>query len=43
MATLMPAVAPESDEDILAQDDTATEIPETSGNSELQREVAADV
>lgn len=42
MATLMPAVAPESDEDILAQDDTATEIPETSGNSELQREVAAD-
>lgn len=43
MAALMPAVAPESDEDILAQDDTATEIPETSGNSELQREVAADV
>ena len=43
MATLMPAVAPESDEDILAQGDTATEIPETSGNSELQREVAADV
>lgn len=43
MAALMPAVAPESDEDILAQDDTAAEIPETSGNSELQREVAADV
>lgn len=43
MAALMPAVAPESDEDILAQDDTATEIPETPGNSELQREVAADV
>ena len=43
MAALMPAVAPESDEDILAQDDTATEIPETSGNSELQREIAADV
>lgn len=43
MAASMPAVAPESDEDILAQDDTATEIPETSGNSELQREVAADV
>ena len=43
MAALMPAVAPESDEDILAQGDTATEIPETSGNSELQREVAADV
>ena len=43
MAALMPAVAPESDEDVLAQDDTATEIPETSGNSELQREVAADV
>ena len=43
MAALMPAVAPESDEDILAQDDTATEIPETSGNSELQREVAADI
>ena len=43
MATLMPAVAPESDEDILAQDDTATEIPETSGNSELQREVAAEI
>lgn len=43
MAASMPAVAPESDEDILAQDDTAAEIPETSGNSELQREVAADV
>ena len=43
MAALMPAVAPESDEDVLAQDDTATEIPETSGNSELQREIAADV
>ena len=43
MAALMPAVAPESDEDVLAQDDTATEIPETSGNSELQREVAADI
>ena len=43
MAALMPAVAPESDEDIIAQDDTATEIPETSGNSELQREIAADV
>ena len=43
MASLMPAVAPESDEDILAQDDTATEIPETSGNSELQREVAAEI
>lgn len=43
MATLMPAVAPESDEDVIAQDDTATEIPETSGNSELQREVAADI
>ena len=43
MAALMPAVAPESDEDVIAQDDTATEIPETSGNSELQREVAADV
>ena len=43
MAALMPAVAPESDEDIIAQDDTATEIPETSGNSELQREVAADI
>ena len=43
MASLMPAVAPESDEDVIAQDDTATEIPETSGNSELQREVAADV
>ena len=43
MAALMPTVAPESDEDVIAQDDTATEIPETSGNSELQREVAADV
>ena len=43
MAALMPAVAPGSDEDVIAQDDTATEIPETSGNSELQREVAADV
>ena len=43
MAALMPGVAPESDEDIIAQDDTATEIPETSGNSELQREVAAEV
>lgn len=43
MAALMPATTPESDEDILAQGDTATEIPETSGNSELQREVAADV
>ena len=43
MASLMPAVAPESDEDVIAQDDTATEIPETSGNSELQREIAADV
>ena len=43
MAALMPAVAPESDEDVIAQDDTATEIPETSGNSELQREVAADI
>ena len=43
MAALMPGVAPESDEDVIAQDDTATEIPETSGNSELQREVAADV
>lgn len=43
MAALMPAVAPESDEDVLAQDDMATEIPETSGNSELQREIAADV
>ena len=43
MAALMPAAAPESDEDVIAQDDTATEIPETSGNSELQREVAADI
>ena len=43
MAALMPAVAPESDEDVIAQDDTATEIPETSGNSELQREIVADV
>ena len=43
MAALTPAIAPESDEDVIAQDDTATEIPETSGNSELQREVAADV
>ena len=43
MAALVPAVAPESDEDVIAQDDTPTEIPETSGNSELQREVAADV
>ena len=43
MAALTPAVAPESDEDVLAQDDTATEIPETSGNSELQREIAADI
>ena len=43
MAALMSAVAPESDEDVIAQDDTATEIPETSGNSELQREIAADV
>ena len=43
MASLMPAVTPESDEDVIAQDDTATEIPETSGNSELQREVAADI
>ena len=43
MAALMPTVAPESDEDVIAQDDTATEIPETSGNSELQREVAADI
>ena len=43
MAALMPAVAPESDEDVIAQDDTATEIPETSGNSELQREIAAEV
>lgn len=43
MAALMPTVAPESDEDILVQDDTATEIPETSGNSELQREVAAEI
>ena len=43
MAALMPDVAPESDEDVIAQDDTATEIPETSGNSELQREVAAEI
>ena len=43
MAALTPAVAPESDEDVIAQDDMATEIPETSGNSELQREIAADV
>ena len=43
MAALMPAVAPEGDEDVIAQDDTATEIPETSGNSELQREVAAEI
>ena len=43
MAALMPAVAPESDEDVIAQDDTAAEIPETSGNSELQREIAADI
>ena len=43
MAALMPAVTPESDEDVLAQDDMATGIPETSGNSELQREIAADV
>lgn len=43
MASLMPAVAPEIEEDVIAQDDTATEIPETSGNSELQREVAAGV
>ena len=43
MAALMPAVAPESDEDVIAQDDTATEIPETSGNSELQREIAAEI
>ena len=43
MAALMPAVAPESDEDVIAQDDTATKIPETSGNSELQREVAAEI
>ena len=43
MASLMPAVAPESDEDVIAQDDTATEIPETSGNSELQREIAAEI
>src|SRR5574344_67996 len=43
MAALMPTVAPESDEDVIAQDDTATEIPETSGNSELQREVAAEI
>ena len=43
MAALMPDAVPESDEDVLAQDDTATEIPETSGNSELQREIAADV
>ena len=43
MAALTPAVVPESDEDVIAQDDTATEIPETSGNSELQREVAAEI
>ena len=43
MASLMPAVAPESDEDVIAQDDTAAEIPETSGNSELQREIAAEI
>ena len=43
MAALMPAVAPESDEDVIAHDDTATEIPETSGNSELQREIAAEI
>lgn len=43
MAALMPTVAPESDEDVIAQDDTAAEIPKTSGNSELQREIAADV
>ena len=43
MAALTPAVATESDEDVIAQDDTATEIPETSGNSELQREVAAEI
>ena len=43
MAALMPAVASESDEDVIAQDDTATEIPETSGNSELQREIAAEI
>ena len=43
MAALTPAIVPESDEDVIAQDDTATEIPETSGNSELQREVAAEI
>ena len=43
MASLMPAVAPESDDDVIAQDDTAAEIPETSGNSELQREIAAEI
>ena len=43
MAALMPDIVPESDEDIISQDDTATEIPETSGNSELQREIAAEV
>ena len=43
MASLMPDVAPESDEDVIAQDDTAAEIPETSGNSELQREIAAEI
>ena len=42
-AALMPDIVPESEEDIISQDDTATEIPETSGNSELQREVAADI
>lgn len=32
---------PMGEEDVLAQDDTATAIPETAGNSELQREVVA--
>ena len=30
-------------EDVIAQDDAETAIPETAGNSRLQREVAAGV
>lgn len=38
LAAQMPPI-PADDADVIAQDDLETEIPETSGNSELQREL----
>lgn len=41
MAAMQGMGVPGEEEDIVAQDDLATAIPETAGNSELQREVVA--